>query len=232
MIKTVYHSKIIFMGTVGVGKTTAITAICNRDISTRSINDLTVMKTPRSTIYMDRFDKYVEMSSTSNKLKFTTHNNNEIDNGYRDIKFIHKLSFWDTCGMERFNSIPETFMRDTTHLVLMFDLTDEFPVKYANNIVNKAKKFKINKKHIILVGNKTDSKNKHISCLNHINTFGRINGMKTVFCSAKNLDNIDCLLKNIILISESMRNIISSQKPPLLSENKLVINSSNCYCSL
>lgn len=183
-------SKIVFMGMLSVGKTTTINAICNRDISIRTNENENEIKTPRATVFIDTFEKNIEM---------------KIEN----MNLIHKLQFWDTCGTVICDSFTDSYIKGATHIVIIFDITKSFPEKYANKILCKVNSIGVNNNNIILVGNKKDSKKKKVLCIKHILSFGEVNGIDVLFCSAKKLQNLDSIQNKIISISERLRKSMS-----------------------
>lgn len=186
----IYESKIIVMGPVGVGKTTAILGLCNKKTSIRSTDIGDEVKTPRSTTFIDILTRDVIMQK-------------------KNSTFVHKLTFWDTCGMERFHSLSMRFFREATHIICVVDITKPFPTKYIEMAIERAKNVaNISNNCIIMVGNKTDLK-KNKNCVTDMISFSNMNGIKTAFCSAKTLHNMDKVLTYIIQISEKMRSILN-----------------------
>ena len=72
-----------------------------------------------------------------------------------------KLRVLDTAGQEKFNAINENYYRQADCCLLVYDITstDSFH-RIKNYYVKKIKENCINIKKVVLLGNKTDLKNK------------------------------------------------------------------------
>lgn len=76
--------------------------------------------------------------------------NKKIDNKY-DIK----LQVWDTAGQERFNSIIEHFFRDTTCVVLVYDITNDITLESVEKWIERVRNVD-EPGMLYLIGNKSD----------------------------------------------------------------------------
>lgn len=76
--------------------------------------------------------------------------NKKIDNKY-DIK----LQIWDTAGQERFNSIIEHFFRDTTCVVLVYDITNTTSLESVEKWIERVRNVD-EPGMLYLIGNKCD----------------------------------------------------------------------------
>ena len=110
-------------------------------------------------------------------------------------KFIKvNLNIWDTCGEEKFKSITKQYYRDSSAVLLVYDLTNENSLKSIENWLNEIK-IVTNESEIFLVGNKNDEEK--IFTINKEN-FNDVNNFYEV--SAKTGNNIQKMFYNIIEI--------------------------------
>lgn len=72
-----------------------------------------------------------------------------------DNKYHIKLQVWDTAGQERFNSIIEHFFRDTTCVVLVYDITNKISLESVERWVEKVRNVD-EPGMLYLIGNKSD----------------------------------------------------------------------------
>jgi small GTP-binding protein len=79
----------------------------------------------------------------------------KIINKKIDDKYNIKLHVWDTSGQERFNSIIEQFFRNTTCVILVYDITNDISLESIDKWVEKVKK-NDEPGFIYLIGNKID----------------------------------------------------------------------------
>jgi small GTP-binding protein len=73
-----------------------------------------------------------------------------------------KLQIWDTSGLPQYKSIREAYFRNTSFLLIIFDMSDISSINNLGQLIEDIKQDGYNKS-IVLVGNKTD---KHIDLLN------------------------------------------------------------------
>lgn len=72
-----------------------------------------------------------------------------------DDKYEIKLQVWDTAGQERFNSIIEHFFRDTTCVVLVYDITNGFSLESIRKWIKRVRDIE-EPGMLYLIGNKSD----------------------------------------------------------------------------
>lgn len=82
-----------------------------------------------------------------------------INREYKEEKM--KICLWDTAGQEKFKSIVNTYFREASGIILMFDLSEYSSYINLQNWLNMlAYENKCSHEHpILLIGNKSDKKN-------------------------------------------------------------------------
>ena len=63
---------------------------------------------------------------------------------------------WDTSGMERFNSICDTYYKGAKGVFIVYDITNKLSFKSVEKWVNRIREVADKKSSFILVGNKSD----------------------------------------------------------------------------
>lgn len=227
----IYDSKIIFMGDVDVGKTTCILALLGKGIFIRNVKTNPKIKTPRVSTFIDISTRDVNVTITTSRLASSSRFKHP-----EKTTVTHRLSFWDSCGMIRVNSLTSDFFRNTTHFIIVVDVTKPFDLKYIESMIKtvKMKTRHLNQRSIIIVGNKIDL-TPDSNCINNVIKFAGMIRVRVIFCCAKKMVNTSELLKSIIEISEKMRkvslsgNTISQQKNhnPTSFVNTSVVNNNN-----
>ena len=117
-----------------------------------------------------------------------------------DIRgFKAKIQIWDTAGQEKFNSLTKQFFRNTDGILLIFDLTNK---SSFNNIKKWLSEVKTHSDHSIkklLIGNKSDMKDKIKVTKNDIdNFFKEKNNLKYMEISAKDNLNVSNVFETLI----------------------------------
>lgn len=93
------------------------------------------------------------------------------------IKFVQtkdgfiKLKIWDTAGQERFRSIIRTYYNGAHGIILMFDLTNMDSFENLNDWMEEIYRAKLENCPIILIGSKSDLKNKIVVSEKEIQQF-------------------------------------------------------------
>jgi len=116
------------------------------------------------------------------KMKSFTRNNKNI-----------KIQLWDTAGQERFRSIISSFYRGAHAVIVCFDLTNRESFEHIVQWLNEIMKYGSTNVLVILVGNKSDLKNKIIIDSDEIEKFVKDKNLKYFITSSKTGDNIDSL---------------------------------------
>ena len=112
-------------------------------------------------------DTSVGKTSILNRLtdnSFTLYNEPTIGASYGSVmiekdNYNLKLDIWDTAGQEKYRSLTPLYYRNTDYTLIVFDLSKKDSYNDSINWINEITKNSKNSK-IILIGNKSDIKNK------------------------------------------------------------------------
>lgn len=135
-----------------------------------------------------------------------------------------KLQLWDTCGQERFRSITNTFYRGAQGILIVYDVSDRSSFEHIRMWLADVKKFCPFQSLPILVGNKSDLKERVVSYQEGAEV-AQQNGILFFETSAKNNVNID---EMFTVLSKTM---IQKGIPSLRSKStqpKKVSNQNKC----
>jgi small GTP-binding protein len=109
----------------------------------------------------------------------------------------YKLNIWDTTGQERFQSITNSFYRDTHCVLLVFDLNDLQSFTSLKYFMDRIKKCCRETTPVFLIGNKCDLV--HNVKLSDINLFITENNIKGyVSTSSKNNTGINDIFNMVL----------------------------------
>ena len=127
-----------------------------------------------------------------------------VDFGTKDINIKYgaddysiKLCIWDTAGDKRYKSIVETYYKNASYILLVFDVNNRHSF---NSVIQLHNSIKPGHKKIefILVGNKTDiSKGYNKVTENEVSKFAKEIDALHILTSAKDNHNIHLLFKYI-----------------------------------
>lgn len=143
---------------------------------------------------------------------------------YKDLQ----LNIWDTSGQERFKSITKLYYRNSTIIILVYDLSKDF----VNGIENYLEEIRINTDNykILLVGNKADLidnydliDSKIEAIINKFYMQDKI--LDHVKISCKNLQGRELILDKIYNYCKKNQNILNE---PVIVLDKLPSESSCC----
>ena len=83
----------------------------------------------------------------------------EIEINYKTHDYNIKLNIWDTAGDKRYKSIIESYYKNTSYILLVFDVNNR---RSFNNVIQLHKSLQQDhqKSKFIFVGNKTDILNR------------------------------------------------------------------------
>ena len=150
---------------------------------------------------------------------------------YTNIFDNVKIQIWDTSGQKNFRFIIETYLRNSSLNILVFDLSDYDTFLSLDNFIKTLKKF--NDSKIILVGNKADL----ISNIDYdeVEKYVESNNLEYIEVSAKINLNIDYLKK---MINDSLafdiptnNNNSNNENTNLLNDKKIDNNEeTKCLC--
>jgi len=181
-----------------------------------TIGDLGVGKTCIVKRYVDGNHTYEYTSTIGVDFLSKT---NVIDNKE------YKLNIWDTTGQERFQSITNSFYRDTSCVLLVFDLNDLQSFYSLKYFLDRVKKYCNENTPIFLIGNKCDLEQNVTA--SDINLFVEQNNIKGyVSTSSKNNTGINDIFRMILDY------LIKNQEPYNLKGFQIEVNevvpSRNC----
>ena len=108
-----------------------------------------------------------------------------------------ELKIWDTCGSEKYRTITRQYYLDTQGVVLVFDLTNRITFEKVNVWLNDLKENVPTDYCVILVGNKSDIKERDILLSDEARKFAIRNKMAYIEVSAKQGTNVVSLFENI-----------------------------------
>ena len=116
-----------------------------------------------------------------------------------------KLQIWDTAGQERFRNIVSTYYKGGHGIMMVYDITDLESFRYLDSWLKEIEKNASKNVYKILVGNKSDLKNRKIT-FEKGKEFANLHGMKFFETSAKENRNVEEAFK------EMTKDIINSLK--------------------
>ena len=121
-----------------------------------------------------------------------------------------KLQIWDTAGQERFRNIVSSYYKGAHGIMMVYDITDLESFGYLDSWIKEIEKNASKNVYKILVGNKSDLKNRKIT-FEKGKEFANLHGMKFFETSAKENRNVEEefkeMTKDIINIEiENIRN--------------------------
>ena len=108
-----------------------------------------------------------------------------------------ELKIWDTCGSEKYRTITRQYYLDTQGVVLVFDLTNRETFEKVNVWLNDLKENVPTDYCVILVGNKSDIKERDILLSDEARKFAIRNKMAYIEVSAKQGTNVVSMFENI-----------------------------------
>ena len=71
-----------------------------------------------------------------------------------------RLNIWDTMGQEKYKSLTRQYYRDSDGAIIVFDLTKRETFDNVKNWINELRSYGSEDTNIIILGNKSDEKNK------------------------------------------------------------------------
>ena len=118
----------------------------------------------------------------------------EMDIKYGANDYNIKFNIWDTAGDNRYKSIVETYYRNTSYILLTFDVNKRCSF---NNIVKLYYSIKNDheKSKFIFVGNKTDLNNNYKVNEKEVSKLAKELDIQYIFISAKECSNVHELFK-------------------------------------
>ncbi|XP_076345027.1 ras-related protein Rab-30-like isoform X4 [Tachypleus tridentatus] len=112
------------------------------------------------------------------------------------VRRFTQLQIWDTAGQERFRSITQSYYRSAHALILVYEISSHLTFDCLHRWLKEIEQFANPKVLRILVGNKTDRKDREVP--NQIGEeFAKAHNMYFIETSAKDSDNVEKLFLEI-----------------------------------
>ena len=163
-----YLYKVILIGNTGVGKT----SYCDKLVH----DTYTSIFIP--TLGVDFFSKSIKL----------------------DDNTVIKSHIWDTAGQEKFNGIISHYYKDIAGAIIMFDISNRYSfnrINYWKQEIIKKSNCKINSFPILLLGNKSDNKNREVT-RDEAEVFALKNSMIYEEITCKKNENIESSFLKLI----------------------------------
>ena len=132
--------KIVFVGDVGVGKT----SIMNRFITDQFTDDYDVTKIIYIIIIL-YFYKYQSTIGVDFATKTIEYKDNSV-----------KLQMWDSAGLERYRALIPSYVRGAALIFIIYDISSKDSFINLQNWINFIKQVNTDNAMIVLCGNKID----------------------------------------------------------------------------
>jgi len=168
------------------------------------IGDIAVGKTSILSRFVD--DKYTSEYRCNVGVEF------KVKSLYLDEKTGADLQIWDTCGEERFRTITRQYYRDSSGIILVFDLTNRNSFLRLDGWLQDIREFGPVNVITILIGNKIDLDDDRTISTEEATIYAKKNNLTYIEVSAKSAYNVtnlfETLTKNMVqkeLESESKR---------------------------
>jgi len=153
-----------------------------------------------------------------------------------DAKTI-KLQIWDTAGQERFRTITSSYYRGAHGIIIVYDITDKESFDNVRQWLFEIDRYASESVCKLLVGNKSDLKNKRAVELETAKAFADELHIPFLETSAKNAANVEqAFLTMAAQIKTKMQTQPPTQpKPPVdvnVNDTKAVNNSGGCCTTI
>jgi Ras-related protein Rab-1A len=112
------------------------------------LGDIAVGKTSILSRFVD--DKYSSEYRCNVGVEF------KVKSLYLDETTGADLQIWDTCGEERFRTITRQYYRDSSGIILVFDLTNKNSYERVTSWIEDIREYGPQGVNILLIGNKVD----------------------------------------------------------------------------
>lgn len=153
----------------------------NQLIKILTLGESTVGKTSIVERYIDNTfkEQFISTLGTDYRTKFIQFNNTKI-----------QLDIWDTAGQERFKEITIQYLKQTSGIMVIYDVTNRSSFLKVNDWFNHIKRESSKNKSIVLVGNKIDLNYREVSTEDGTELANKYN-VPFIEVSAYNGTNID-----------------------------------------
>jgi len=102
-----------------------------------------------------------------------------------------KLQIWDTAGQERFRTITSSYYRGAHGIIVVYDITDTQTFASVKQWLSEIDRFACENVNRLLVGNKSDLKDKRKVDTATAKEFADSLGIPFIETSAKNASNVE-----------------------------------------
>jgi small GTP-binding protein len=138
-----------------------------------------------------------------------------------------KLQLWDTAGQEKFRALTTSYFRGAQGVIITFDLTKLESFLHTEMWLSELLKNN-DDYNIILVGNKSDLKEKIVITKEQAETFAKKNNLKYFECSASTGENLNELFQYISSeVCEKIVFNIKKESDNIKKESNIKLNQDN-----
>ena len=134
------------------------------------------------------------------------------------------LKIWDTCGEEKYKTITRQYYRGSHGIVLVFDLTNKNSFDKLHGWLNDIKEYGPKDTCIMLVGNKSDAKERKKFLFEEGKKFGLANKMPYLETSAKTGSNVVSLFESLTKKMIDMERYIKQGDDDVDDSGKVVLD--------
>ena len=134
------------------------------------------------------------------------------------------LKIWDTCGEEKYRTITRQYYRGSHGIVLVFDLTNKNSFDKLYGWLNDIKEYGPKDACVMLVGNKTDVKERKKFLFEEGKKFGLANKMPYIETSAKTGSNVVSLFESLTRRMIDMEKYIKKGDDEVDDSGKVVLD--------
>lgn len=107
-----------------------------------------------------------------------------------DDKYI-KIQIWDTAGQERYRAITSSYYRNSSGIMLVYDITNENTFENCEKWLKELRNNMGLSIPILLIGNKSDASHQRTVDENRAKEYAKINSLMFIETSALGGDNVD-----------------------------------------
>jgi len=140
---------------------------------------------------------------------------------------IIRFEIWDTAGQERYHSLAPLYYRNSSVILVVFDVTSYTSYVQSKVWISELKRLGPENAVVILVGNKVDiTKDLRRITYQQANDYAKENDVKYIETSAKTKYNIEKLFKDAAISipkkEKSSMNIIKMNEKPSADKQRSV----------
>lgn len=138
------------------------------------------------------------------------------------------LQIWDTCGEERFRTITRQYYRDTSGVILIFDLTNRNSFEKLASWIEDIGEYGPREVNTIIIGNKADLDDERKTSFNEAYNFANKNNLQYLEVSAKTGNNVGILFENLtkVMVRREQDNDKKRKKKGKIDKSHVTANKS------